>query len=296
MKALVTGSAGFIGRYMVRALEDRGYEVHGIDIKDGIDALGWFRNNDVQYDLIVHCAYQVGGRASIDGLNLNLADNVQLDGAMFNYGIRTKSRRVLYFSSSAAYPVRLQTGKLPHSLRESDIAAGGDGAGFIGLPDAHYGWAKLTGEKLAVQARKLGLAVHVVRPFSGYAEDQSFDYPFPSIVKRAMEKDFTVWGPANQTRDWIHINDVLAACFRIIDRDIQEPINLCTGIGTTMGQVLQIAHYLYHGKRLMDYEIHYDLNKPTGVIHRVGNPEKMFGIYKPRTTLAQGINKALDCL
>lgn len=35
MKALVTGSSGHLGEALVRTLRDRGYEVLGIDIRDG---------------------------------------------------------------------------------------------------------------------------------------------------------------------------------------------------------------------------------------------------------------------
>jgi nucleoside-diphosphate-sugar epimerase len=228
MRALVTGSAGFVGRHMVVELERRGYEVSPCDIayRQGArrqreyvkDANRIFKPSSdlklskVQFDLVVHCAFHVGGRAAIDGVNTNFAKNLQLDAAMFEWAVRTKQKRVLYFSSSAAYPVDLQDKHYQrhHSgdrLKETDVDLGmlPPDYDLSPMPDSNYGWAKLTGERLAEDSRKSGLAVTVVRPFSGYGEDQSLDYPFPSIVKRAAAGDLSVWGPPGQTRDWIHI-------------------------------------------------------------------------------------------
>jgi nucleoside-diphosphate-sugar epimerase len=50
----------------------------------------------------------------------------------------------------------------------------------------------------------------VFRPFSGYGSDQDLNYPFPSIIKRAMlimnlKKNFVVWGTGLQMRDFVFI-------------------------------------------------------------------------------------------
>lgn len=343
MKALVTGSAGFIGRHMVQELGERGYDVYGLDpAGDPIeqrfgqhkrypqmndmghsyyyknDALEFFNSGiRTKFDLTVHCAYHVGGRAAIDGVNQNFAKNLQLDAAMFEWAVRTKQKRVLYFSSSAAYPVSLQgredpykwtdfERKFPNSykLEEDDIHLGLT-QDYDPMPDANYGWAKLTGERLAEDARKNGLAVTVVRPFSGYGEDQSFDYPFPSIVQRATQGDLTVWGPSGQSRDWIHVSDVVAGALAVVDSDTTDPVNLCTGRGVEMGElacmIANAAHLKrtggeYDGGYVSISHIQYDESKPTGVFYRVGDPTRLHQYYVPKVTLEEGIQKALAVL
>ena len=111
MKALITGCAGFVGRHFTKYLNELDWEVYGLDIADdpSEDVIPYFNSDyDEWFDLVVHCAYEVGGRAHIDGTNMALAHNVAMDAAMFDWALRTNQGAVLYFSSSAAYPVCYQ--------------------------------------------------------------------------------------------------------------------------------------------------------------------------------------------
>jgi nucleoside-diphosphate-sugar epimerase len=109
MKALVTGAAGFVGRHMSAELERRGYLVDRRDILFGSDAHIVFASKLAsRYDLVVHAAASAPHRAAIDGQAEHFARNLHLDAAMFDWAVRTGQGRVLYLSSSAAYPIRLQ--------------------------------------------------------------------------------------------------------------------------------------------------------------------------------------------
>lgn len=285
MKALVTGAAGFLGRHFAAELHRRGWSVARCDIALGWDAHDAFRG-DITYDLVVHCAAAEPHRAAIDGKPMLLAANLQLDAAMFEWAARTGTR-VLYISSSAAYPVALQSSAAAgRRLREDDIGWGQ----AMGRPDANYGWTKLTGELLARNAADTGLPVHVVRPFSGYGEDQTLNFPFPAIVDRARRGDLTVWGPEGQTRDWIHVSDVVAGALAVVDNDERRPVNLCTGRGVEMGRLaLMIAAQAGQPGPPVTYLE----DKPTGVIYRVGDPGRMLLHYQPKVSVEEGIARAL---
>lgn len=295
MRALVTGSAGFVGRHMVNALTARDWDVTGIDsfsttpawLGDARDVFDSRVYAGQVFDLVVHCAYHVGGRAKIDGEPRQLARNLELDARMFDWAARTGQPRVLYFSSSAAYPTVMQQEGAMIFLREDLIDLR-----RVMQPDARYGWAKLTGEQLAAAAAETGVAVHVVRPFSGHGEDQDPDeYPMPAIVRRVVGGDLTVWGPPGQVRDWIHIDDVVAGALAVVDADERRPVNLCTGVGTEFGALaLRIADLA--GVRAPTGPT-YLRDKPTGVMVRVGNPERMFELYHPRVSLDEGIRRAI---
>jgi nucleoside-diphosphate-sugar epimerase len=152
MKALVTGAAGFVGRHMSAELERRGYLVDRRDILIGSDAHIVFASKLAsRYDLVVHAAASAPHRAAIDGQAEHFARNLHLDAAMFDWAVRTGQGRVLYLSSSAAYPISLQ-------MRAGSAHASARGRHrprcMRQEPDANYGWTKLTGERLA--ARRAG--------------------------------------------------------------------------------------------------------------------------------------------
>jgi len=284
MKILITGDAGFVGGYFHKALD--GHDITGVDIKNGIDARKFFATDETHFDLVVHLAAIVGGRATIEGEPLSVAVDLAIDSELFQWALRTKPGKIIYYSSSAAYPIKLQDYGSTHHLTESDIDLNN-----IQSPDYTYGWAKLTGEMLASYAEKEGLRVHVFRPFSGYGEDQSLDYPFPSFIKRGVEKanPFKIWGSGNQVRDFIHISDVVAATLEAVKQDVQGPVNLGTGVPCSFNQLAEMV------TRIAGYNPKFEriIGAPEGVQYRVCNPSKMLSFYKPKISLEQGIELSL---
>jgi nucleoside-diphosphate-sugar epimerase len=285
-RAVVTGSTGFIGRHFVDRLVRDGFDVDCCDTDNpwphATDCRDFFRASHTRYDLAVHAAAIVGGRAKIDGEPLAIADNLSIDSAAFQWAALTRPHRFVYFSSSAAYPVWLQTASL-HRLSERDINMSRPEE-----PDSMYGWAKLTGERLATVARDAGVDVRVFRPFSGYGTTQSLDYPVPSFIARAVCHDnpFTIWGDGGQVRDWIHVDDIVNAVLASIDIPDPGPVNLCTGTGTSFNQLANMV---------CDHTptIRHLLDAPVGVRYRVGDPTLLNTFYKPQVPLQEGVDRAL---
>lgn len=291
MRVLLTGASGFVGRHLHRALETRGAAVVAIDLVPGNavherDALDYFRTSDVCFDLAVHCAAIVGGRASIDGSPLGVATNLALDAWYMRWLIRTKTQRAVYFSSSAAYPVALQQPGPVRRLYEEDI-----NLAYMEEPDATYGWAKLTGEKLATYAEAEGCRILIPRPFSGYGGDQADCYPFPAFIARARRHDdpFEIWGSGDSTRDWIHVDDLVGATLALLDADVAGPVNLGWGRATSFDELAAIVTAAA-GYRP---EFKHRLDAPQGVHHRVSDPSLMLNHYVPTVTLEEGVRRAL---
>ncbi|MET7975737.1 NAD-dependent epimerase/dehydratase family protein [Streptomyces mirabilis] len=288
MRVLLTGHRGFVGRHLHAAMDARGWDVTGIDLADDSgDALDLFRTDDTRYDLAVHAAAIVGGRASIDGSPLGVGTNLALDAWYMRWLIRTKTPRAVFFSSSAAYPVALQQPGDVRRLYEEDI-----NLAYMEEPDASYGWAKLSGEKLASYAEAEGCRILIPRPFSGYGEDQDEAYPFPAFIQRAKRRDdpFEIWGSGDSTRDWIHIDDLIGATLALLDDDVTGPVNLGWGRATSFDDLARIvctaAGYQPQLKHRAD--------APRGVHHRVCDPARMLDHYMPTVTLEEGVRRALD--
>lgn len=286
MKVLITGDLGFIGRHCSRRLNERGARVEGMDLRSGCDCRDFFRSRRDQYDLVVHLAAVVGGRETIEGDPLGIATDLSIDAEFFNWAVRTEQPRVVYFSSSAAYPVQLQ--QSPYLLRESDIDLSA-----VRNPDLSYGWAKLTGEMLAGYARAEGVAVHVLRPFSGYGEDQDVSYPFPSFIRRVIERadPFEIWGDGEQVRDFIHVDDVVNAMLCALDRDIQGPVNLGWGRPISFNQ---LARMCFDVAGIRPPAIWHRHDKPVGVPYRCADNSLMLSFYEPSVCLEEGIERALS--
>lgn len=271
-------------------LETQGFQVDRCDIVNGDNCLNLFRTSENTYDLTVHAAAVAPHRAAIDGVPQNLMHNVLLDSSFFKWALRTGQHKVVYLSSSAAYPVDLQD-SVESGMRLFEDMIDLDRPG---TPDAAYGWTKVTGEKMALAARSAGLDVAVVRPFSGYGEDQGEDWPFGAFVARAVRREdpFDIWGPGTQMRDWIHIDDIVAAILAISESGTPEPVNLCTGRGTAMSDVA------WRVCATVGYwpEPRHHLDRPVGVMHRVGDPHRLSQFYTPRVTLEEGVQRAVKAL
>jgi nucleoside-diphosphate-sugar epimerase len=329
--ALVTGGCGFVGRHMTRRLLKEGYSLWIVDdcsigihcdewlpgadnrreIADGVisygdgkvifvhgDARDFFSGRtelgeltEPEFGDVFHFAAIVGGRLTIDGNPLAVALDLALDALCFNWAITAKPERLLYASSSAAYPVDLQGEDGAVALKESDIQFGGR----LGQPDMTYGWSKLTGEYLARIAHEhYGLHTACVRPFSGYGEEQDLTYPVPSIALRAAkhETPLTVWGSGLQGRDFVHIDDCIEAILRIL-----AAVNDGSAINIGSGKLINFREVAGLFAKLEGYETEIKPleDKPVGVHSRYADISHMKKVldWEPTISVEEGFGRVL---
>jgi UDP-glucose 4-epimerase len=261
-----------------------------------IDPLGPFlqAHRIARISDVFHLASVVGGRVKIEGDPMAVAIDLAIDATFFRWVVRNREMigRVLFASSSAAYPVHLQADNGAIALKEEYISFDEN----LGQPDMTYGWSKLSGEYLArIAAQHYGVHVACVRPFSGYGGDQDVSYPVPAIARRAAlrEDPMVVWGTGEQGRDFVHIDDCIDAMLVALDRISDGTgVNIGSGQLTTFKQLAQLfaelAGYTPTIKPLVD--------KPMGVHSRYADPTEMKArlAWAPRISLREGMRRVLD--
>jgi UDP-glucose 4-epimerase len=306
VKVLITGAAGFLGRNFVRHHLGQGDYVLGVDNLSnphsywdglpeerqyGADAGRFF---DIvgtihQWDIVYHFAAPVGGREKIEYDPLFNADSLRLDSLLFRWATQAKPGVIVYPSSSAVYGTALQSrnGVALHEGQFQPAAANWF------APDEMYGFTKLAGEVLAWKSAAYGLNVLCIRPFSGYGEDQSLEYPVPSIAARVARREdpLTIWGSGHQTRDFIHVSDLVGATIARLDAGVNnyQAMNIGSGFPESFRAVAtslaQRAGY--------NPEIVTDESKPEGVMTRFADTTRMLKFYVPRVPLGDGLGRVL---
>lgn len=304
MRVLVTGGAGFLGRHFVHHHLSEGDQVVSVDdmsaqdptevpsdvmdVTEIWDVIEWMRDNDESFDLVYHFAAPVGGRMKIENDPLFNAHSLAIDSEFFRWAHR-HAERVVYPSSSAVYGVGLQSEE-GIALHEEQFHP----REFVWqAPDEMYGFTKLTGEVLAWKAAQYGLNTLCIRPFSGYGEGQSFDYPVPSIARRALRKEdpLVIWGSGKQSRDFIHVDDLVKGTLARMEYPIRryDSLNLGNGQPVTFKTVAEIfAQEVGYAPAIKT-----DESKPEGVTRRYANIERMSIYYQPEINLRRGLQRVL---
>lgn len=314
-KALITGGCGFLGRHFAKYLYGKEWDISVVDdLSTGLhpdlwpphlkvpvhfaqaDMRDYLKNETQQYDLAIHLAAVVGGRAVMEGKPALNAHSLELDAIFFRWAAQFKPLQIVYMSSPAIYPIDLQDDeKEGIALKEELVDLETFGARF-GMPDLVYGWSKLSGEFLASTfAKHYGLNVFCPRPFSGYGEDQDPSYPVPAICARAVNKEnpLTIWGSGKQTRDFIYVDDVIEAIITYLPKlKGYQTMNLGRGISNTFRDVAELAsQYVGYTPEVKNLE-----DKPEGVKSRFADITRMKTHYQAKTSLEQGIKMVVEFL
>ncbi|MBA2407008.1 MAG: NAD-dependent epimerase/dehydratase family protein [Chitinophagales bacterium] len=278
------------GRFILHQADFRSFLSRMIADQNYINSK--YNFNFEKFSDVYHFAAIVGGRLKIDGDPMVVALDLSIDAEFFYWVCTYKPGRVLYPSSSAAYPISMQTDSSAIALKETDIQFDKN----LGQPDMTYGWSKLTGEYLAqIAAQYYGVSVACVRPFSGYGEDQDLTYPIPALAARAARKEdpFEVWGSGNQGRDFVHIDDCIDCILMAMDKIHDgSAINIGSGKLTSFLDIIHLfctfAGYQPSIKPLLD--------KPVGVHSRYADMTYVKKKYKwePKISVEEGMRRVYD--
>ena len=250
MKILITGGAGFIGRYLVDFLSDD-HEVTIYDnlsnsskanieflIKKGIE----FVNEDILdyeklqksctgFDMIVHLAAKSDVVDSV--VHPDFTNEVNIVGTenIIKCCIENKIEKLIFASSSAVY----EDSKI--SINETSKTN----------PLSPYGKSKLIAEeKIKEMSKKYGINAISLRMFNVFGKGQNDQYY--GVVSKFVEniskgKPLEINGDGKQTRDFIGILDVVEAfncAIKTIKGKKGDVFNIGTGKSITINELVKM--------------------------------------------------------
>ena len=260
MKYAVTGGAGFIGSHIVEYLVKRGDDVTVLDnlktgkeknlatINDKIN----FVNGDIRdYKLLEKLVNDTTGifhEAALASVpqSFSMKDeyfDVNVNGTENIFKLAKEyGMKVVFASSSSVYG---SPKKIP--IEESDDRK----------PLNPYGHTKLEDEYLTKKYSEMGVKIIGLRYFNVFGKRQSKEYA--GVIKLFLKKiqqntSPKINGDGLQTRDFVHIDDVVRANILAMDSDVQHGF-FNVGTGNSIS-VLDLANVIINASSLSLKPIH----------------------------------------
>lgn len=296
MVALITGGCGFIGSHVADALVASGQEVIILDNlstgkKSNAPTAARVVVADVADEVIAQdlvnkadVVFHLAAIASVEACNKDLmnAHRTNLTGTVTVLDAAAKSPKkplVVYASSAAVY------GDNPNLPLAEEAET---------KPLGAYGLDKLSGEKYAQLAWQFhGVASVGLRFFNVFGTRQDPHSPYSGVISKFVQygtlgQPITYFGDGEQTRDFIHVSDIVAlllAASKIKQGAVIA--NGCTGKATSLKQLAAAI-----GKTLgRALETNHAPARQGDIRHSLGNParaEELLG-FRASTSLAQGL-------
>lgn len=292
-RVYVAGHRGMVGSAVWRALEAQGFsELIGwssseVDLTDrdaAMDAV-----TSAKPDVVVVAAAKVGGILANATYPVEfLTDNLRIQANLFEAAHAADVDRLLFLGSSCIYP------KLaPQPIAESALLTGP----LESTNDA-YAIAKIAGI-IAVQSyrREYDRRWISAMPTNLYGPGDNYDFEsshvLPALIRRfheAKESDapsVTLWGTGSPRREFLHVDDLAAACLRLLDvYDEPEHINVGVGEDVTIAELAALIAEVvgYSGG------VQWDTSKPDGTPRKLLDVTRMKALgWEPTISLREGL-------
>ena len=296
-QVLLTGRSGFFGRRIAAALREHGFDLAtparpDFDLMDMASTLRTFER--LRPRIVVHSAAYYGG------LGICMAEpaqifhqNVMMGANLLEASGRVGVRKIMVIGSACSYP-----GSIAGDMNEEDFWSGP-----LHPSVEAYGFTKKVLEVgLRAYARQHGIAGQMPVITNLYGEHDVFG-EYRSHVAAALIKKFAdavesgadrvvCWGTGAPVREFLYSGDAAEAVVRLLANDYNEPLNIGTGIGTSIRELARLIakHTGFRG------EIVWDVTKPDGVARKVLDVSRMKSIlgWEPPTTLEAGLAKTIS--
>ena len=242
MRALITGSQGFVGQYLRQELEENGYEVVGLDLQPGEGTIQADLLNPEQLAATVRQAkpdtvFHLAGQADVakswkipqKTVEINVIAAVNLMEAVRAFD---PSVRMVLVGSSDQYGNLGEAGKLVSENLETN-------------PQTPYAVSKKAQEEMArVYVRAYGMNICMTRSFNHGGAGQRPGFLIPDFasgivkVERGEAESLKV-GNLTSRRDFTHVRDVVRAYRMIAEKGMPgEVYNVGSGVTWSAQEIL----------------------------------------------------------
>ena len=298
-RVVITGGAGFLGKYVVEGLKKRGCKnilVPLIEEYDLVQLSDIKKMYDVMKpDIVIHLAAVVGGiGANREHPGKFFYDNLMMGVQLIEQGRLRKIEKFVAIGTVCAYPKFT-----PVPFKEDDL--------WNGYPEetnAPYGLAK---KMLLVQSQayraEYGFNSIFLLPVNLYGPGDNFNpessHVIPALIKkcvdavRAKADSIECWGSGKVSREFIYAADAAEGILLATEfYNGVEPVNIGAGFEITIENLAEkIAHQTgFKGG------IRWDSSKPDGQPRRCLNTskaKKLFG-FEAKTHFDAGLRATID--
>jgi GDP-L-fucose synthase len=298
-KVLVTGGAGFLGRAVVKKLQEYGAEKIYVvdkdryDLRYEADVIRSFEENPAT--MVIHLAATVGGI----GINREhpgsfFYDNLLMGVLTLEHARRVGVEKVVAIGTICAYPKFT-----PTPFREENL--------WDGYPEetnAPYGLAK---KMLLVQAQayrqEYGFNAIYLLPVNLYGPGDNFkvesSHVIPALIKKCVDAQeagddhIVAWGDGSPTREFLYIEDAARGIVMAAEHyNDSDPVNLGSSHEISIRDLVELVVELtgFQG------EVVWDTSKPNGQPRRkldVSRAKERFG-FEAQTDFREGLKQTIE--
>ena len=284
-----------VGSAVVRRLEAERFtnlltrDRSHLDLSDESAVAKFFA--EARPDIVILAAANVGGiKANNDFPVEFLLDNLRIQNNVIRSAYQTGVRKLLFLGSSCIYP------KLaPQPIPESALLTGP-----LESTNEPYAIAKIAGIKLCqAYTREYGTNFISVMPTNLYGPNDNFDletsHVLAALLRKAYEaksrneKKLIVWGTGEPRREFLHVDDLAAACLLLLEKyDSAEIINIGSGEDVTIRELAKLVCDVVG----FDGELVWDKTKPDGTPRKLLDVTRIRVLgWQPTIPLRKGIEQ-----
>ncbi len=301
-KIYLAGHRGMVGSAILGQLEETGHNnvvvrTHAeLDLTDQ-GAVRTFMQQE-KPDYVILAAAKVGGiHANNEYPAEFIYQNLVMEANVIHQAWAAGCASLLFLGSSCIYP----------KLAAQPMAENSLLTGTLEATNEPYAIAKIAGIKLCESYnRQYGTDYRSVMPTNLYGENDNFhlenSHVIPAMIRKFHEAKIanaatvTLWGTGKAMREFLHVDDMAAACLHVMNLDKQhyqantEPMLSHLNVGT--GEDVTIRELAETIRQVVGFqgEIVWDSSKPDGTPRKLMDVSKLKLLgWQPKTALAEGL-------